>query len=60
MSGKYLKILEFRHFVRHTVFTSDGEKSRNKVLKNYITVKVVIDIETRNTRNAFEEMGGFS
>ena len=42
MSGRYLEILEFRRFVKDVVFSGDGEKSRNKLLKNYITVKVVI------------------
>ena len=50
MSGGFLEIIEFRHFVRCMTFASEGEKSRNKVLKNYVTVKVVIHMDVGNTR----------
>jgi len=32
------------------VFNGEGEKSRNKELKNYVIVKVVIDMEFGNTK----------
>ena len=46
---RHLEILEFQHFARHTQFVGEGEKSRNKVLKRSITVKVVIDLDCGNT-----------
>ncbi|PWM67530.1 MAG: hypothetical protein DBX61_05140 [Clostridiales bacterium] len=47
---RYLEILEFKHFVKHTVFNSEGGKYRNKELKNYIIVKVAIDLVCGNTK----------
>lgn len=40
----YIEILSFKHFHKHFVFVDEGEKTRNKVLKNHITVSVVIDL----------------
>ncbi len=34
----YVEILNFRHFFKHIVFTSEGDKIRNKEIKNYINV----------------------
>ena len=45
----YVEILYFRHFFKHIVFTSEGNKIRNKEIKNYINVSVVVDIECGNT-----------
>ena len=47
----YVEILNFRHFFEHIVFTSEGDKIRNKEIKNYINVSVVVDIECGNTTN---------
>ena len=47
----YVEILNFRHFFKHIVFTSEGDKIRNKEIKNYINVSVVVDIECGNTNN---------
>ena len=47
----YVEILNFRHFFKHIVFTSEGDKIRNKEIKNYINVSVVVDIECGNTIN---------
>ncbi|MCL2217150.1 MAG: hypothetical protein FWB91_13415 [Defluviitaleaceae bacterium] len=58
-SSRYLEILEFKHFVKHNVFNGAGEKSRNKVLKKYITVKVVIDIHAHIYRKAHIIYNGF-
>jgi len=49
MSERYLEILEFRHIVKHMTFVGEGEKLRNKTLKNYVTVKVVLDMVLGNT-----------
>nr|WP_080629780.1 hypothetical protein [Clostridium tyrobutyricum] len=46
----YVEILNFRHFFKHFVFTSEGDKIRNKQLKKYINVSVVIDLECGNTK----------
>ncbi|GET14717.1 hypothetical protein SN4111_09790 [Ligilactobacillus agilis] len=47
----YVEILNFRHFFKHIVFTSEGDKIRNKEMKNYINVSIVVDIERGNTDN---------
>ena len=47
----YVEILNFRHFFKNIVFTSEGDKIRNKEIKNYINVSVVVDIECGNTNN---------
>ena len=47
---KYVEIHDFKHFVKHTVFNSEGDKFRNKEIKNYVVVKVVIDMVCGNTK----------
>ena len=47
---KYVEILDFKHFVKHTVFNLDGDKFRNKEIKNYVVVKVVIDMVCGDTK----------
>ncbi len=49
-TSRYVEILCFRHFFKHIVFTGEGDKIRNKVIKNYINVSVVVDIECGDTR----------
>lgn len=46
---KLVEVLYFRHFAKHFMFTSEGEKIRNKHLKNYFNVSVVVDIGCGNT-----------
>lgn len=46
----FIEILSFRHFHKHIVFTDKGEKMRNKEIKDYINVSVVVDIEWGDTR----------
>ena len=46
---KHVEILNFRHFFKHMVFTGEGKKCRNKVIKDYINVSVVVDIECGDT-----------
>ena len=46
---KYIGILNFRHFFNHFVFTNEGDKIRNKQLKKYINVFVVIDMGCGDT-----------
>lgn len=50
-TSRYVEILYFKHFYKHIVFTGEGDKIRNKVIKDYINVSVVIDIECGDTRN---------
>lgn len=45
-----LEILNFRHFHKHIVFSTDGSKIRNKELKRYFNVSVVIYMECGNTK----------
>ncbi|GFZ29611.1 hypothetical protein CSC2_01370 [Clostridium zeae] len=42
--------LYFKLFFNHFVFTNEGDKIRNKQLKKYIDVSVVIDMECSNTK----------
>ena len=46
----YVEILNFRHFFKHIVFTSEKDKIRNKEIKNYVNVSVVVDIECGNAK----------
>ncbi|MDC4251758.1 hypothetical protein M3X99_12155 [Clostridium perfringens] len=45
-----LEILNFSHFHGHIIFSSKGNKIRNKELKRYFDVSVVIYMECRNTK----------
>lgn len=46
-----MEILRFQHFAPHVVFNAEGDKYRNKSIKDYITVSVVIDMGCGNTKN---------
>jgi len=48
MSTIRLGIFGFRRFHKHRVFILDGEKIRDKELRKYFDVSVVIDIERGN------------
>lgn len=47
---KLVELFRFRHFLKHCVFTGDGEKCRNKHIKDYVTVSVVVDMGCGNTK----------
>lgn len=49
-----LEILIFKYFFKHIVFTSEGNKIRNKEIRDYINVSVVIDLVSGNTTNENE------
>ncbi len=51
LQRRTIEIANFRHFFKHIVFTGGGDKIRNKEIKNYINVSVVVDIECGNTNN---------
>lgn len=44
-----LEILNFRHFFKRIVFTGDDDKIRNKAIRDYINVSVIIDLISGNT-----------
>lgn len=47
----YVEILNFRHFAKHFLFSPEGKNSRDKHLKNYFDVSVVVAIGCGNTTN---------
>ena len=47
---RYVEILDFKHFVKHTVFNLDGDKFRNKEIRNHVVVNVVIDMVYGNAK----------
>ena len=49
-TSRYVEILYFKHFYKHIVFTGQGDKIRNKEIKDYINVSVMIDIEWGDTK----------
>ena len=49
---RYLKILEFRHFVEFFSFNKIGENHREKELVRKVTVVVVLDLGCGNTKNS--------
>lgn len=48
IQGKYLKILDFRHFERVTQFERSAQKTYKKAISDGIDVSVVIDVECGN------------
>ncbi|MCC0641840.1 MULTISPECIES: hypothetical protein [unclassified Clostridioides] len=51
MSKVRLEILYFKHFNRHMVFERNIENFKNKKVKQYFDVSVVVDIECGDTKN---------
>ena len=49
--GQYLKILEFKRFVKHFSFKKISETYSQKELLEEITVVVALDVVERDTRN---------
>lgn len=41
---RYLKILEFRHFERHIVFSQSERKEKKKAISNGVNVQVVVRV----------------
>ena len=48
---KYLKLLEFRHFVEFFSFRKIGGNHKEKSLVKKVTVVVALDLGTGNTKN---------
>ena len=53
MSSKLLKILEFTLFYPHVTFKILPEGNRRKEIKNEISVKVFLDVETVNIEDEY-------
>ena len=53
--GRYLKILEFTHFVDFFSFESDGQNGKKKVQVRKITVEVVLNVGCVGTKNPDDE-----
>ncbi len=49
---RYLKILEFRHFVEFFSFNKIGENHREKELVMKVTVVAALDLGCWNTKNS--------
>ena len=41
---KYLKLLEFRHFERHILFSQSDRKEKKKAISNGVNVQVVVKV----------------
>ena len=41
---KYLKLLEFRHFERHVLFSQSDRKEKKKAISNGVNVQVVVKV----------------
>ena len=41
---KYLKLIEFRHFERHIVFSQSERKEKKKAISNGVNVQVVVRV----------------
>ena len=50
--ARYLKILEFRHFVEFFIFNKIGENHREKELVRKVTVVAALDLGCWNTKNS--------
>ncbi len=46
---KYTEIVSFPMFSPHFVFNDDGEGGREKVMKQYRTVRVLVELVCGNT-----------
>lgn len=52
IQGKYLEILEFRHFQRHMSFSQNDRKTYKKAISDGIDVSVVLDMECGNIQKS--------
>lgn len=44
-SQGFVEILNFKHFVKHTVFERTGEKEKTKLVRSWVPVSVVVELE---------------
>ena len=54
MSSRLLKILDFTLFYPHVTFKISLEGNRRKEIKNEISVKVFLDVETVNILDEYD------
>lgn len=54
MSSRMLKILDFTLFYPHVTFKILPEGNRRKEIKNEISVKVFLDVETVNIEDEYD------
>ena len=47
--GNFVEIFNFRHFASHITFDPAGDFGRNKQIKDYVIVSVVLALECGNT-----------
>ena len=47
--GKFVKLLDFRHFERHFAFSQSDRKTYKKAVLDGVNVSVVLDVVSRNT-----------
>ena len=52
--GKLMKILDFTLFYPHVTFKISPEGNRRKEIKNEISVKVFLDVETVNILDEYD------
>lgn len=48
-SGRYVRILDFRHFERHMMFSQSDRKTYKKAISDGVNVSVVLDVGCGNT-----------
>jgi len=48
-TSNFVEILRFKHFIHKIYFVPEGENYRNKVIKNHLLVRVVVDLGCGNT-----------
>ena len=54
MSDRMLKVLEFTIFYPHVTFKISPEGNRRKEIKNEISVKVFLDVDTVNILDKYD------
>ncbi len=48
-TSNFVEILRFKHYIQKIYFVPEGENYRNKVIKNHVLVRVVVDLGCGNT-----------
>ena len=46
---RYVKLLDFRHFERHMLFSQSDRKEKKKAISDGVNVSVVLNVVTGNT-----------
>ena len=48
-TSNFVEILRFKHYIQKIYFVPEGENYRNKVIKNHVLVRVVVNLGCGNT-----------